>query len=363
MFLCNGCRNTVADPSDLEDGDESVQPSLDVQPACGTTQRQDPVLLKAIDSTTPAAAPDASDVPAVSTGTRAALVTKGLRQSDSERAGDVLHENSDTAQVGYPDTEDLAGIACPGSDQANLDAEALVKRSENLVSNWAEMDLTEEEKQTVKDSMLSVFLKSYAEQKRRLAEYDSKVVSKLNGEAPDDMCQPITSVGDLYDSEQASGLKIEGGHMPMKAPKNVNLPISYQEEFNDMVPLDVLAGFDCNNSDGRYLLSVYGYIYDVSSRPDKYGPDGPYSELTGKDITWGLFTGNDGVEYANRFYDIFKIGLKNKRRLERGLTGLCNWLAWYETEYGMPVGFLREYILEESLPEPPLDEFQDCVLM
>lgn len=317
-FLLDGCRNTVADPSDTaaDGGDASVQPlSSDVEPACGTEQTQNPIHLK------------------------------------------------DTAQTGSAETEEAAAIACPGSDQANLDAEALLKRSEKLLSNWAEMDLTADEKQSVKDSMVAIFLSSYSEQKRKLAEYDAKLASKADDEVPDDAPPPMTSVGDLYDSEQASGLKIEGGHMPMKAPANVKLPTRYQEEFHDMVPLDHLAKFDCNNPQGRYLLSVYGYIFDVSSRPDKYGPEGPYCELTGKDITWGLFTGNDGVEYTDRFYDIFKLGQKNKRRLERGLMGLCNWLAWYETEYGMPVGMLREYILEESLPEPPLDEFQDCVLM
>ncbi|CAE8700447.1 unnamed protein product, partial [Polarella glacialis] len=99
---------------------------------------------------------------------------------------------------------------------------------------------------------------------------------------------------------------------------------------------------------------------DVSDRPDKYNAEGPYSCLTGKDLTWGLFAGVDTVEYTNRFYDLFKGRDLGKDKL----SGVCSWLAWYETEYGPAVGQCEPWLREDMLPAPPIEEIEDnCCVM
>lgn len=48
-----------------------------------------------------------------------------------------------------------------------------------------------------------------------------------------------------------------------------------------------LATYDSSNK--RLLICVHGDLFDVSDRPDKYGPDGPYSTMAGHDLdmSWG----------------------------------------------------------------------------
>jgi len=135
--------------------------------------------------------------------------------------------------------------------------------------------------------------------------------------------------------------------------------LGYQEPVGE---IDVvgLAAFNGSNKDGRYLLSVYGDVFDVSDRPDKYAAESPYASLCGMDITWGLFVGIDMPEYCNRFYDLFKARDAGKDKMG----GVCSWRAWYENEYGKPVGRLKEWQQEESLPMPPLEECEEtCVVM
>lgn len=76
-----------------------------------------------------------------------------------------------------------------------------------------------------------------------------------------------------------------------------------------VISMDTLKKYSYANPGRRYLISVYGNVFDVSDRPDKYGPEGPYTVLTGADITWGLFAGVDTQDYVNRCYDLFKAGL------------------------------------------------------
>ncbi|CAK9070171.1 unnamed protein product [Durusdinium trenchii] len=127
---------------------------------------------------------------------------------------------------------------------------------------------------------------------------------------------------DHYEDNQKQGLILSGGHRPMDRPENVDLPSKYQEPVGLLSPSE-LEEYGCDNRDRRYLLSVYGNIFDVSDRPDKYDPDGPYASLTGKDLTWGLFAGVDTVEYTNKFYDLFKARDMGKDKL----IGVCSWLA------------------------------------
>eukprot|EP00913_Durusdinium_trenchii_P020413 g19177.t1 len=122
------------------------------------------------------------------------------------------------------------------------------------------------------------------------------------------------------------GLEVQSDNKALQQLK-ADLQKSIKEASISNVVLPV-SRYGCDNRDRRYLLSVYGNIFDVSDRPDKYDPDGPYASLTGKDhqiggpvllhdrwhelakmsedLTWGLFAGVDTVEYTNKFYDLFK---------------------------------------------------------
>jgi len=163
----------------------------------------------------------------------------------------------------------------------------------------------------------------------------------------------------LYQKEQKNGLQLTGGHRPMARPKHVELPANYKTPLGT-ISIDELKQYTFANPDRRYLISVYGNVFDVSDRPDKYGPDGPYTILTGADITWGLFAGVDTMDYVNRCYDLFKAKDMGKDKI----AGVCSWLAWYWTEYGDPVAQLEPYTRESELPPPPLQEVDEtCTVM
>jgi len=160
-----------------------------------------------------------------------------------------------------------------------------------------------------------------------------------------------------------ANLTLEGAHVPMERPENVQLPKDFRSELG-VISLERLASYRATKE--RMLMSVYGYIFDVSDRPDKYGVGAPYEELTGKDITWGLASGDDSPPNANKFYDMFKRAeeptvadyMKGKKapdydELYQRISGLLGWVHHYTNEYGPPVGRLDLYENEESLPSPP----------
>jgi len=259
--------------------------------------------------------------------------------ANAERDGPGLRSR----EAGAP--AHVAPIACPvagsvgrGDRERVMDVAVLG----DAECDW--VDWSDEQKLRLKDAMVDTFREKYLDRKALVVE----VADTLD-----------TS---QYSTQHASGLRIRGGHRHMLRPVDVALPPGFEQAVG-LITLEALAAFGCMNPDRRYLLSVYGNVFDVSSRPDKYGPDGPYSGLTGKDITWGLFMGNDGEDCCNRCYDLFKATSLGKENLERRLMGLCSWIAWYETEYGTPVGTLDEYFMESELPGPPLEELEDCSIM
>eukprot|EP00747_Dinoflagellata_sp_TGD_P162921 gnl/TRDRNA2_/TRDRNA2_181078_c0_seq1.p1 gnl/TRDRNA2_/TRDRNA2_181078_c0~~gnl/TRDRNA2_/TRDRNA2_181078_c0_seq1.p1 ORF type:complete len:467 (+),score=95.21 gnl/TRDRNA2_/TRDRNA2_181078_c0_seq1:191-1591(+) len=161
-----------------------------------------------------------------------------------------------------------------------------------------------------------------------------------------------------YDSKQTQGLKIEGGHRPMRRPDDVKLPADFRKSVGVITP-EKLAEHDCANL--RKLVCVYGDVFDVSDRPDKYGEDGPYAWMSGTDITWGLLSGKDVPEQVNHYYDCWKIAPKEYR--DRKLQGLLAWVAFYEYEYGLPVGQLDKYTNEAALKGPPMETAEECSIM
>jgi len=246
-----------------------------------------------------------------------------------------------------------AKAACPGEvapcPQGPVKAaDALQKKtapkSSDDVYEWKNGEPSEAERQGYKKAMVDMFRSKYEELKERAEAAKSK---------------RSTLQTDHYEDAQKQSLQLSGGHRPMDRPEDVILPADYQQPVG-LLSAEQLAAYDAENADRRYLLSVYGNIFDVSDRPDKYDPDGPYASLTGKDLTWGLFAGVDTVEYTNKFYDLYKARDLGKDKL----AGVCSWLAWYESEYGKPVGQLEPWLREAELPAPPLEEIEEmCVVM
>merc|ERR550525_131741 len=114
--------------------------------------------------------------------------------------------------------------------------------------------------------------------------------------------------------------------------------------------------FSCEGE--RKLVCIHGDLFDVSDRPDKYGPDGPYCYMTGRDITWGLLRGDDAEEHMDKYYDVFKISPTEVA--DRKLQGLMSWWCFFEKEYGAPVGRLDVYQEEWRLAAPPGAELEDA---
>lgn len=159
-----------------------------------------------------------------------------------------------------------------------------------------------------------------------------------------------------YTPSQTGGLTISGGHQPMPRPKDITLPEDFREPIGTITSERLGLQHNCNCP--RLLISLYGSIFDVSDRPDKYGKGAPYHYFSGRDITWGLVSGQDSEDLVNLFYDLFKM---EEAELTRKLQCICSWIGFYEVEYGKPVGRLAEFEAEDQLPAPP-NHTEECVV-
>jgi len=136
-------------------------------------------------------------------------------------------------------------------------------------------------------------------------------------------------------------------------PKAASLPRDHMRPMGIMTLSD-LGKYTCSNE--RMLVSVYGDIHDVSSRPDIYGY-GPKSFQSGKDVTWSVIVGDETPQQCNRFYDIFKL---DEDHLKRYLQIVCQRLVQLRETCGEPVGRLENFVNERMLPPPPKDEVEEC---
>lgn len=234
-----------------------------------------------------------------------------------------------------------ASEKCPASKLSASDVEEIRQVAEAY--EWKGRDPSEAERDGLKSALVDMFRNKYLELKASAASHKKGTALST----------------DQYEKDQKLGLQLEGGHRPMRRPDHVDLPDSYRE-YLGVISVNELGRYSADNEDRRYLLSIYGKLFDVSDRPDKYGPEGPYASLTGKDLTWGLVAGVDTPDFCNRCYDLFKAKDQGKDKL----AGICSWLAWYETEYGEPVGQLEPFTRERELPAPPLQEMEEnCTVM
>lgn len=179
-----------------------------------------------------------------------------------------------------------------------------------------------------------------------------------------------------YSNQETEALQIVGGHVYMERPLGVELPKDFRKHLKTemvktgwrgsapkypegVIDLQTLSDFGCKSN--RKLVSVYGDIFDVSDRPDKYAENAPYAWMTGNDITWGFVSGKDVPETVNKCYDLWKVAPETFR--DSKLRTIYAWVAFYEFEYGDPVGRLNLYENEAGLKGPPMEESQECSIM
>lgn len=139
------------------------------------------------------------------------------------------------------------------------------------------------------------------------------------------------------------------------APKPAKLPADHKQPVG-IISVGQLSRY--NNTNDRNLVSIYGDIFDVSSRPDLYGY-GKYAFQSGKDITWLIVVGKEDPGKCNKFYDILKL---DTEKLPRFLHLICQHLVAFESDYGKPVGQLLDYRNDNALPRPPIEneDIQEC---
>jgi len=271
---------------------------------------------------------------------------------------------SQNAEAGRPAAS--SEPECPGMKMANRltplqrveqrkrEEEARAKEMGQLVDDILAGKFKKEGNGQPKGDMRIIMPTPYErENTRKLILGGFRAEYKKIGRTPD-----TSSKTEQYSTQEVEGLQIKGGHRSMPRPTKVALPPDFKKAVG-VIPLKKLQTYGCNNA--RMLLSVYGDIFDVSDRPDKYGSDGPYSWMTGNDISWGFVSGKDTPEQVNKFYDLWKIAPRDFR--DKKIQALVAWVAFYEFEYGNPVGRLQEYEKEAGLKGPPMEEAEECTIM
>eukprot|EP00927_Polykrikos_kofoidii_P035371 TRINITY_DN29943_c2_g1_i1.p1 TRINITY_DN29943_c2_g1~~TRINITY_DN29943_c2_g1_i1.p1 ORF type:complete len:585 (-),score=112.22 TRINITY_DN29943_c2_g1_i1:21-1775(-) len=128
-----------------------------------------------------------------------------------------------------------------------------------------------------------------------------------------------------------------------------------------VLSLEQLAGYGYDSQ--RVLLSVWGYIFDVSSAAEKYGPGGDRKVFSGKDITFALLSGKPAD--TNRVFDFFRLNPPDDEGpVSQTVMRIGRWVCEYESEFGAPVGRLSTYDEDYQLPPAPTQELvDDCTVM
>lgn len=272
------------------------------------------------------------------------LKRKRAEMDKMEKMGLQFHEMGGKLDPSSSE-EDSDDGGCPASsNQKTFDAELkrlkkemrekmTQEQREEMDNPWMQSAIVPEEERKMKKNM---FLAFYRDKYNKL-----KKGSRELAQAAPDMSH--------YDAQNAKlGLSASGGHMPMPRPKGIKPPPDFQKPVGRLSPAEMLK-FGCENK--RILISIHGDIFDISDRPDKYGAEGPYWYMAGHDLTWGLIIGDDAEAHLDKFYDLFKI--MPKEACDQHLQGVMSWWAFYEKEYGKPVGRNTGYDKEWGLPPPP----------
>jgi len=296
----------------------------------------------------------APGAPAKTQGARAPAKATGKKAAGKKAAAKRKPKPSALAESASDSDSDAdAPSGCPASkkdDQFDKELKKLKKMmgskqapQKEAFNPWLSTEMSEAERQTKKEMFLSFYREQYAALKAKTAE----------------VTKPALDL-EQYDDQATQSLTITKGHRPMARPKAVRLPKDFKKPLGTLTlkQLEEKGSASCR----RKLVCIHGDIFDVSDRPDKYGEDGPYAYMSGHDLTWGFVGGNDAEEELDKFYDVFKIIPEEKA--DRKLQGLMSWWAFFEKEYGAPVGRLDVYDKEWTLPPPPAEGLEDaCCVM
>jgi len=257
-------------------------------------------------------------------------------QSEDDWSSDDAEdeESFDDCQSCTSEDEDGGAAACPSSKtQALADREARNMRGKAELRAALEAEPPRwdcSESAPIREAKKAALLKFYRDFYRRT---QAKSVDTSQ-----------------YTVAEKSGLNLKGGHRHMRRPEHVDLPTNHGMLVGTLTPTE-LAELGSASASGRLLVSVHGDIFDVSDRPDKYGADGPYSSMAGHDMTWALWSGLDDDDQLDKYFDLHRAATAEER--DRRLQGLMSWWAFFEQEYGCPVGRLSAYEAEWQLPAPP----------
>lgn len=112
-----------------------------------------------------------------------------------------------------------------------------------------------------------------------------------------------------------------------------------------LVPLVELRLADSKNASGVHWLSILGHVFDVSSKPSMYGPQGSYGFFAGRDATRSYATGQFDEE-----------GLQESAE-GLGADGCLAIEKWHQfftkkSEYKL-IGYLEESIYMDALTQTP----------
>jgi cytochrome b involved in lipid metabolism len=113
------------------------------------------------------------------------------------------------------------------------------------------------------------------------------------------------------------------------------------------ITVQTLNLYHCNNPDRR-LLCLNGYVFDVTSGENSYGPDGAYKEYAGHDITLALAMHKTDAIWLDRF-----VKMKDKWKVTAS-----GWEEYFKNKYPI-AGKLENWDTDpETWPELSPEELE-----
>ncbi|PVU90650.1 hypothetical protein BB559_000996 [Furculomyces boomerangus] len=94
--------------------------------------------------------------------------------------------------------------------------------------------------------------------------------------------------------------------------------------------LSQLSEFDGSGPTKIILIGICGKVYDVTSKPQFYGPQGPYGVFAGRDATMALAKNSLTSEFipksGDKIYDLSQLSDKEKEALD-------GWVSFFDNKY------------------------------
>lgn len=113
-----------------------------------------------------------------------------------------------------------------------------------------------------------------------------------------------------------------------------------------------LVQFDGSDPKKPLYMSILGRVYDVTSGKESFGPSGPYAAFAGHDATYNLAVMTLKKQSVDKFDYVLEQDDKEC---------LADWIAYFDSHYGKPLGMLRDKqhcITLKDLPKATKIPFQ-----